>query len=300
MESRFSRLPPARPLLPAPRLSAATCCAALWVASLGCSDGKTTSPPAAAAPNTHDEHSAHGGANVPAQATPSAAASVFFVFPQEGARLFPKSTVVFGVSGLTVTPAGEHIDDASRGHHHLIIDGAPVPVGQIVPADEQHIHFGKGQTETSVALTPGKHTLTLQFADGAHRSYGPALSQTIHVEVVAEPTVPRIFFANLKDGDKVKSPVQVQFGLDGFTLRPAGEDPLDKTSGHHHLIIDGEPVAAGRAVPADEKHIHFGKAQTETQVELAPGPHTLHLQLADGAHASYGPELSARVNIVVE
>ena len=59
------------------------------------------------------------------------------------------------------------------GHHHLIVDGKAVPKGSVVPADATHMHFGKGQTETTLKLPPGKHTLTLQFADGAHQSYGP-------------------------------------------------------------------------------------------------------------------------------
>ncbi|MCA9543181.1 MAG: DUF4399 domain-containing protein, partial [Myxococcales bacterium] len=67
--------------------------------------------------------------------------------------------------------------------HHIIIDGEGVAQGQVVPKDDKHIHFGGGQTETELELTPGKHTLTMQFADGAHMSYGPKMSQTITVEV---------------------------------------------------------------------------------------------------------------------
>ena len=76
------------------------------------------------------------------------------------------------------------------GHHHLIVDGQGVPAGEAVPKDDTHIHFGQGQTEHTLELSPGKHTLTLQFADGLHRSYGPALSTTITVEVSASPPAP--------------------------------------------------------------------------------------------------------------
>jgi hypothetical protein len=79
-------------------------------------------------------------------------------------------------------PAGELRE--GTGHHHVIVDAAPVTARQVVPADAQHIHFGKGQTETSLDLGPGDHTLTLQFADGAHQSYGPGMSATIDVKVV--------------------------------------------------------------------------------------------------------------------
>ncbi len=127
--------------------------------------------PAAAAP---------GGAG-PANAPP-ANAKVTFIEPHDGAVLTGETTVKFGVEGMTLVPAGQDVPDKSKGHHHLIIDDGPTPSGDVVSADATHIHFGKAQTETKITLPPGKHTLTLQFADGAHASYGPALSATIHVE----------------------------------------------------------------------------------------------------------------------
>ena len=110
-----------------------------------------------------------------------AAGSVMFVEPKDGATVPPDFKVVMAVEGMKVAPAGQLVD--GTGHHHLIIDGQPAPKGTVVPADATHLHFGKGQTETMLKLTPGKHTLTLQFADGAHQSYGPDLSSTITVEV---------------------------------------------------------------------------------------------------------------------
>ncbi|MEL6179588.1 MAG: DUF4399 domain-containing protein [Myxococcota bacterium] len=110
-------------------------------------------------------------------------AKVFFAFPQDGSKIYATSTVAFGLEGKTIAPAGQKLDDKSYGHHHLIIDGKPIEAGKPVPADETHIHFGKGQTETEIKLEPGKHTLTMQFADGSHLSYGPDMSATITVEV---------------------------------------------------------------------------------------------------------------------
>ncbi|MBB5465689.1 hypothetical protein HDG32_001793 [Paraburkholderia sp. CI2] len=72
---------------------------------------------------------------------------------------------------------------SGTGHHHLLIDGKPLPKGEVVPATDKSLHFGKGQTETDLTLPPGDHTLTLQFGDGAHRSYGPEMSKTITVHV---------------------------------------------------------------------------------------------------------------------
>nr|WP_301234598.1 DUF4399 domain-containing protein [Pandoraea cepalis] len=111
----------------------------------------------------------------------SAQPRVFFVAPTDGATVSNPVAVNFGVEGMAIKPAGDMTPNT--GHHHLIIDGDPIPAGQVVPTDDTHLHFGKGQTETSVNLTPGDHTLTLQFANGAHQSYGPAMSQTIKVHV---------------------------------------------------------------------------------------------------------------------
>jgi hypothetical protein len=107
-----------------------------------------------------------------------------------------------------------------------------------------------------------------------------------------------VSFVNLKDGDAVSSPLKVEFGVSGMTVQPAGE--LVEGTGHHHLIIDGEPTPEGTVVPADDTHIHFGKGQTETEIELAPGTHTLTLQFANGSHQSYGPNWSTTIKVMVK
>lgn len=117
-----------------------------------------------------------------------------------------------------------------------------------------------------------------------------------HLEAISKP---KISFGNLKDGDKVKSPFKVVMKAQNIKVRPAGEDAEDKASGHHHLIIDGGAIPAGQPVPADDKHIHFGKGQTETEVSLPVGKHTLTLQFADGAHRSYGAAQSQTIQIEV-
>jgi len=105
----------------------------------------------------------------------------YFISPKNGETVSSTFTVVMGIEAMKVHKAGEIIE--GTGHHHLIIDGAHVPEHKAVPADKQHIHFGKGQTETEVTLIPGKHTLTLQFANGIHQSYGKKMSTTIEVNV---------------------------------------------------------------------------------------------------------------------
>ncbi len=205
------------------------------------------------------------------------------------------------VQGMAIRPAGEDINDRTSGHHHVLIDQPDgVSEGTVVPATDKSIHYGKGQTIAYVNVPEGEHTLTLQFADGAHRSYGPKLSSTVKVKVKPSTGERKVSFIAPQDGAKVKNPIKIQMGLEGMKIRPAGEDPLDKTTGHHHIIIDGGPIPVGTTVPADEKHIHYGKGQTEAEITLSPGKHTLTLQLADGLHASYGEKLSATISVEVE
>ncbi len=106
---------------------------------------------------------------------------VRIVEPADGATLASPFKVRFGVKGLEVAPAGDIVTNS--GHHHLLINLDALPAGESVPFSEQHLHFGKGQTETEVKLAPGKYKLTAQFANGAHQSYGKALSHTVSVTV---------------------------------------------------------------------------------------------------------------------
>jgi hypothetical protein len=106
------------------------------------------------------------------------------------------------------------------------------------------------------------------------------------------------------DGAEVKGPavqgkvaVTVKMGAENVRVEAAGTQV--QGAGHHHLIVDGTFVALGAVVPKDDTHVHYGQGQTEATVMLAPGPHKLTLQLADGAHVSYGPQLSADIQIKV-
>ncbi|ANW50518.1 Rod shape-determining protein RodA [Burkholderia pseudomallei] len=109
----------------------------------------------------------------------------------------------------------------------------------------------------------------------------------------------RVYFVEPADGASVSSPVHVKFGLEGdIVLRPAGD--MTPHTGHHHLLIDGKPVARGDVIPANDHSLHFGKPQTETEVKLSPGRHTLTLQFGDGAHRSYGPEMSQTITVNVK
>ena len=106
---------------------------------------------------------------------------VYFVNIKNGENVTSPIIVEMGVHGMSVEPAGKLIPNT--GHHHLIIDGSFVEKGRLVPKDETHLHFGKGQTSDTLSLSPGMHTLTLQFANGLHESYGKDWSTTISISV---------------------------------------------------------------------------------------------------------------------
>jgi hypothetical protein len=116
--------------------------------------------------------------------TPMAPAQqVFFIAPKNGDTVPTTFKVQFGANNLTVKPALEDIENKNAGHHHVLVNLDSIADGQAIPFTEQHIHFGKGQTEAEITLKPGTYKLTLQFANGAHVSYGQRLSQTISVTV---------------------------------------------------------------------------------------------------------------------
>jgi len=125
------------------------------------------------------------------------------------------------------------------------------------------------------------------------------LASSFAAAQTASPPGARAYFINLKDGQHVKSPVLVQFGLAGMGVAPAGSQ--NPNTGHHHLIIDSDTPPAGMPIPMDEKHRHFGGGQTEISVPLTPGAHSLQLVLADGAHIPHNPAVvSEKISVTVD
>jgi hypothetical protein len=109
---------------------------------------------------------AHAASPAPADAR------VYFISPSDGAVVSSPVTVRFGLSGMGVAPAG--VEKADTGHHHLLIDLPDLPEpGKPLPADDHHKHFGGGQTETTVELAPGEHTLQLLLGDHNHVPHDP-------------------------------------------------------------------------------------------------------------------------------
>jgi Domain of unknown function (DUF4399) len=108
-----------------------------------------------------------------------------------------------------------------------------------------------------------------------------------------------LYFISPKDGETVKSPVTVRFGLSGMGVAPAGV--AVESTGHHHLLIDVEMPPRNLPIPADAKHVHFGKGQTEAAVTLAPGRHRLQLLLADHLHVPHDPPVASKpITITVQ
>lgn len=109
-------------------------------------------------------------------------ASVFFITPSDGATVSNPFRVEFGIAQMSVVKAGEMATAA--GHHHLLIDTGIPNLGEPVPADSRHIHFGDASTSTELTLEPGKHTLQLLFADYRHIPHDPVVqSDTITITV---------------------------------------------------------------------------------------------------------------------
>lgn len=121
-------------------------------------------------------------ADVPRTKAPEGA-KVYIVSPADGATVDKTFKVRFAVEGIALAPAGDQT--AHTGHHHLLIDVDKLPAENMpIPADANHLHFGKAQTETDVTLTPGKHTLQLELGDKNHVPFdAPILSKKITVTV---------------------------------------------------------------------------------------------------------------------
>lgn len=121
-----------------------------------------------------------------------------------------------------------------------------------------------------------------------------AISSATSGQDDVSPSAPgtELYFIAPQDGATLKSPVHVSFGLRGMGVAPAGVE--HEGTGHHHLIIDVPLPALDDFIPADDNHVHFGGGQTETQITLAPGVHTLQLLLGDPFHLPHNPPVFSK------
>lgn len=126
-----------------------------------------------------------------------------------------------------------------------------------------------------------------------------ACGQESEMKRTPSPASAKVFFIEPADGATVTNPVTVKFGIEGMEVAPAGTDKPN--TGHHHVLIDTVLEDFESPIPADDTHKHFGKGQTETQLELTPGEHSLQLLLGDQNHIPHDPVVeSESITITVE
>ena len=158
-------------------------------------------------------------------------AKVEFIDIKDGAVIGPKTTIHFGLHGMGVAPAGTKRPNS--GHHHLLVDTDLPPLDKPIPNDENHLHFGGGQTETELSLPPGPHTLQLLLGDADHIPHTPPIySDKIHVTVAESAPAPapaaqasppgtrhpsppgaRVYIVSPDNGSYVPTTFTVRFGL---------------------------------------------------------------------------------------
>jgi hypothetical protein len=251
---------------------------------------------------------AYGQARTGGPSPSAPGATVYFVDLKDGQTVPTKFTVHFGLKGMGVAPAGSDKDNS--GHHHLLIDTELPPLDQPIPNDFNHLHFGAGQTEADVTLTPGDHTLQLLLGDKNHvPNTVPLMSERIRVHVVEGATAPapamtmamphdhagrhpsppgaKVYFVYPTDRAYVTPTPVIRFGLIGMGVAPAGFEKIN--TGHHHLLIDSDLPPFDQPIPNDFNHLHFGAGQTEAKITLTPGPHKLQLLLGDENHVPHDP-----------
>lgn len=236
------------------------------------------------------------------QRTPSRPdAKVFFVDLNDGAIVPSKFTVHFGVANMEIVPA--KVAKSNSGHHHLLIDSPLPDLDQPIPTDPNHLHFGRGQTEAEIILPAGDHTLQLLLADQDHIPHNPpVVSEVVHVRVdpttierarTPSPLNASVFFIGLEDGATIPAKSIIKFGASGIEVAPSGTNKPN--SGHHHLIIDSPLPDLSREIPNDLNHIHFGRGQTEAELTLTEGSHTLQMLFADHEHVPHDPPIMSKI-----
>ena len=244
--------------------------------------------------------------------------SVGFANIRDGMRVYSPFRAEFAIRGMGVVPAGKQRE--GTGHHHILIDTKlPVDVSASMPFTDKYQHYGKGQTNATLTLAPGKHTLRLLFADFEHKPYY-VFSREMRIEVIAPRSslaasgAPRVdaarfdesckawyeniitepgpvgspaYFQNVRDGDVVQSPFVLRFGAEGLGVCATGVD-VDKT-GHFVLeVVQRDGVS---------RRIALSDGQTQYEFESESGPQSYRLQIVDNKGRAFGPseKISLRV-----
>lgn len=171
----------------------------------------------------------------------------------------------------------------------FLMVAAAVIIGVII----SQVFFNKSEPEIDSVST--------QISEQEETAEQAASPVSIPAELISKaPQNARVFIIEPIDGASVSSPIVVKFGIENMTVVKAGDNT--ENSGHHHLLIDlNELPDLSAPLPATEQLIHFGGAQTETTIELAPGEHTLQLLLGNYLHIPHDqPVMSDKITISVE
>jgi Domain of unknown function (DUF4399) len=251
--------------------------------------------------------------------TPAPAnAKVFFTDLKDGMELPTHAVIKFGLVGLSLARAGAFVPNS--GHHHLLIDTSQPPLDREIPSDANHLHFGLGQSEAKLELTPGPHTLQLLIGDYQHVPHDPPImSPQIHVIAVerksaaaasaaianraglahaphSSPPDAAVYFIYPTNKAIIHPRSVVRIGLRNMGVAPAGVDVAN--TGHHHLLVDVDPPPPNEPIPSDFNHIHFSNGETEKKIRLPPGKHRLQLVLGDDQHFPHDPPVVSKQIVV--
>ena len=162
------------------------------------------------------------------------------------------------------------------------------------PADKHNVDLQKGDIVTKINKVnlngENMHNLLVDTSSNQ-------IPLTIERKTEDQLIKNEVWFSNIKDGDKVSSPLFVGFGVSGFEIEMAGLKTEKK--GHFHLIVNDAPSKKGSIIPADETHIHYMMGEKYGYIELEPGEHTLTIQLADGLHEIIDDNLYKTITIEV-
>jgi Domain of unknown function (DUF4399) len=178
---------------------------------------------------------------------------------------------------------------------HAGYAGAPTPPSSpgLTPSGSGSLEAGRDWFGAGRLNRETRRVLVALIAAAGWCLAAPASAQT------AAPPDAQVYIIYPHDGQRIRGPFAVRFGLRNMGVTHAGDTTANM--GHHHLLVDAEDeIDPNEPIPTDRQHLHFGAGQTETKLDLKPGPHTLQLVLGDAEHKPFKPLLvSKKVTVTV-
>lgn len=220
------------------------------------------------------------------------AASVTIAAPADGSTIEGNVvTLELDASDVEiVAPDGDTSGDTA--HFHVFVDTPPVGEGEVIPKAANIIHSADA-TVAVTGLMPGEHTFVAVLGDGTHTRLGDAEAE-ITVEVEGPGLQASAGAGPFVAGQPINIDVEVE-GVD--VVKPDGD--TSGATGHFHVFVDREPVAAGLPIPTGDPTIIHSAASPVVVPNLAAGEHTLWVVLGDGAHVAFDPPVMHKLTITV-